>query len=701
MPARSTRPVLPLAFLAAAVLASGPAPAATLFVDADVAPGGDGSSWEDAFTDLHDALDGARTDPTVDQIWVADGTYVPHASDRDVAFELVARVTVLGGFAGGEGSADDRDPIANEAILSGDLQGNDGPDFANRGDNSRHVVVAEDADGAVLDGFTVRAGNFDLPGSLLLGGGGMLVSGTTAGQPAPHVTIRGCRFEDCSAGETFLELGNFGGALLFRGTSGTITDCVFEANRATNGGALGIFDRALDGQHLPVAFTIERTEFLRNVSPQQTGGAIWSLAGRAVTGTHEGSITVRHCRFEENHGEYYGAWNDQNTTFLLVEDTDFVRNSSIVLGGAMAHAQTGGPDADPAVFRRCTFVDNLCTEGPGGGLRLGAADGIVEASTFLGNEATVGGAIRASTQFTENGAQDLTVINSLLQGNVGVNVGGIFGDDNPIFRIVNTTIIDNVSTGFRTGGIITRADVVDIDNTILHGNVGSLGGGTQIAQLDLAPAGAVAVDFSLIEGLTGSLGGVGNLDQDPSFVDRLGPDGTAGTGDEVLVPDDGSPLIDAGRNAAVPVGIVTDLAGDARFQDDPGTPDTGEGTAPLVDIGAFEFGGVTVGVDVVAVRPPSLLRAAPNPFRSGTTIVLAGDLATSGSGVAPRSFDVLDALGRRVTTLRPTDATSRTLRWDGRDGRGRAVPPGVYWIRADPPSGTDAPAPGLRVVRVR
>lgn len=697
MPARRTVPAVIRGLLTLALLATGPASATTLFVDAGGAPGGDGSSWEDAFTDLHDALDGARTDPAVDEIWVAAGTYVPHGSDRDVSFELVTGVTLLGGFAGGEGSADERDPDANPTVLSGDLQGNDAPDFANRGDNSRHVVIAEDTDGAVLDGFTVRGGNFDLPGSLLLGGGGMLVSGTTAGPPAPHVTVRRCRFEDCSAGETFLELGNFGGALLFRGTSGTIADCVFEGNRATNGGALGIFDRALDGQHLPVAFTIERTGFIRNVSPQQTGGAIWSLAGRALTGVHEGSITMRECRFEENHGEYYGAWNDQNTTFLLVEDTEFVRNTSIVAGGAFAHAQTGGPDADPAVIRRCTFIDNLCTEGPGGAVRLGAADGIVEASTFLGNQATVGGAIRASTQFTEDGARDLTVINSLLQGNVGVNVGGIFGDDNPIFRIINTTLIDNVSTGFRTGGIITRADVVDIENTILHGNVGSLGGGTEVAQLDLAPAGVVAVDFSLIEGLTGALGGVGNLDADPSFVDRLGPDGEAGTGDEVLVPEGGSPLIDAGRNAAVPTDVVTDLAGDARFQDDPGTPDTGEGTAPLVDIGAFEFGGVTVGVDVVAARPPSLLRAAPNPFRTGITIVLDGAVTTG-------SIDVVDALGRRVATLPGSsvlDRASHTLRWDGRDDRGRVVPAGVYFVRlggASPPSGPDG---GIRVVRVR
>ena len=50
-----------------------------------------------------------------------------------------------------------------------------------------------------------------------------------------------------------------------------------------------------------------------------------------------------------------------------------------------------------------------------------------------------------------------------------------------------------------------------------------------------------------------------------------------------------SPAIDAGDNTAVPVGRTRDLLGRPRFRDDPRTPDTGVGLAPVVDMGAVEF----------------------------------------------------------------------------------------------------------------
>jgi len=50
----------------------------------------------------------------------------------------------------------------------------------------------------------------------------------------------------------------------------------------------------------------------------------------------------------------------------------------------------------------------------------------------------------------------------------------------------------------------------------------------------------------------------------------------------------GSSCIDAGDNAAVPAGISFDLDGNPRFVDSPFSPDTGNGTAPLVDMGPYE-----------------------------------------------------------------------------------------------------------------
>jgi hypothetical protein len=44
----------------------------------------------------------------------------------------------------------------------------------------------------------------------------------------------------------------------------------------------------------------------------------------------------------------------------------------------------------------------------------------------------------------------------------------------------------------------------------------------------------------------------------------------------------------------VPVGILTDLAGNPRFADSPDAPEVGSGTPPVVDMGAYEFQPVAV-----------------------------------------------------------------------------------------------------------
>ena len=51
---------------------------------------------------------------------------------------------------------------------------------------------------------------------------------------------------------------------------------------------------------------------------------------------------------------------------------------------------------------------------------------------------------------------------------------------------------------------------------------------------------------------------------------------------------DSSPAIDAGNNAAVPDGLIVDLDRSLRLVDIPGVPDTGSGTPPIVDMGAYE-----------------------------------------------------------------------------------------------------------------
>ena len=74
--------------------------------------------------------------------------------------------------------------------------------------------------------------------------------------------------------------------------------------------------------------------------------------------------------------------------------------------------------------------------------------------------------------------------------------------------------------------------------------------------------------------------GQGNINADPRLM--FVPGGN-------LRLRHGSPCIDAGNNSAVPPGITTDLDGNPRFVDDPATPDTGSGSPPIVDMGAYEY----------------------------------------------------------------------------------------------------------------
>ena len=77
--------------------------------------------------------------------------------------------------------------------------------------------------------------------------------------------------------------------------------------------------------------------------------------------------------------------------------------------------------------------------------------------------------------------------------------------------------------------------------------------------------------------------GEGNLEADPLFVDPLGPDGAAGTDDDNLRLQPGSPCIDAGTNSPTGGLPAEDPDGSPRVLDG-----DGDGEA-VVDMGAYEY----------------------------------------------------------------------------------------------------------------
>ncbi len=201
-------------------------PPSRLYVDASKIGGKqNGESWNNAMTDLQDALDRAYTGV---EIWVANGTYKPSlATDgsdlRTATFQLRSGISLYGGFAGNESSRTQRDWFANQSLLSGDIGLTGDPS-----DNSYHVVTTNGIDKtAILDGFTIRDGQADGSSAGICGpqcGGGLYNDG---GNP----TLINLLILENQAGDR-------GGGLFTANANPTLTNISYNGNKALSGGGI-------------------------------------------------------------------------------------------------------------------------------------------------------------------------------------------------------------------------------------------------------------------------------------------------------------------------------------------------------------------------------------------------------------------------------------------------------------------------------
>lgn len=133
-----------------------------------------GSDWNNSYATLQAALDAINSNPCPSgtEIRIAKGTYYPTkdinglaTNTEDFTFYLDQNVTLIGGFIGSETAAENdditlRDLVANETILSGDINIDDTPGYVNYSDNSDHVIYIDGIDSdAKIDGITVIGGN--------------------------------------------------------------------------------------------------------------------------------------------------------------------------------------------------------------------------------------------------------------------------------------------------------------------------------------------------------------------------------------------------------------------------------------------------------------------------------------------------------------------------------------------------------------
>ena len=314
-----------------------PAFPSLLYVDDSAPANGNGLGWPSALRDLAVAMEiAAASGGLTTEIRVAQGVYTPDFGSRDRAraFLLPDGCAVRGGYAGfGAPDPDARDIELHETTLSGDLDGNDQPGFANIADNSRNVVISVfNPSTTLLEGFTVRAANCDAYGNLP-GIGGTIIDG---GSP----TIRFCRFVGNHA-----EHGGPGILVIFSpSTSPVIDRCEVSNNRSL-------------------------------VTAPSFFGPGFGGGGMLVQST--GPFAVSNCVFAGNSADASGGAAACRFAHPRFTNCLFADNTAVAGGGALLSASSAQP-----VLVNCTVVHNSSL-GTGGGVAAVPGSAAIVANSIV------------------------------------------------------------------------------------------------------------------------------------------------------------------------------------------------------------------------------------------------------------------------------------------------------------------------------
>jgi len=300
-----------------------------------------GLSWGTAFGTVQKALDAAVSG---DEIWVAAGTYYPDeidgtdSNDPDATFRLKSGVALYGGFVGTEAALADRPTPLALTILSGDIDKNDTNTDGNfvaetsadiQGTNAKSVVTGDGVDNtAILDGFTITAGDSRGTAFITDAGGGMF--NTNSATPI----VRNATF-----------IGNVakdGGGMFNDGSSPTVTNTIFSGNTAADDGG-GMYNFASSP-------TVTNTTFIGNTANFNGGGMHNFISDPTITNTTFSGNTAA------NGG---GMYNDRSDPTITITNTTFSGNTADDDGGGMYNF------ASSPTVTNTTFSGNSANRGGG------------------------------------------------------------------------------------------------------------------------------------------------------------------------------------------------------------------------------------------------------------------------------------------------------------------------------------------------
>lgn len=381
-----------------------------------------GTSWNNAYLKLQDALTAAATTPGPDQIWVADGVYSPGNSTSST-YTLPDDVAIYGGFAGNEKSLQQRNS-ANPTVL-------DGLGVVSTLVTANHVT-------AIVDGLTIR----NALNTLSDGGG---ISETNGSNLLVSNTIFSNNRVTATA--PALTYSHLGGGIYVSESNLYVIDSTFTGNYAQYGGAIGAI-----GVNADYVIAVRDSTFTNNTNPGTigNGGAISTGGANAIDPNDlhpvAGNLIVDSSTFDSNGSGFTGGaiFSFNNLTFN-VQNSAFNNNTCQFAGGAV-HPE----GIDKVVFINDTFTNNTVT-----------------------NSFSFGGAISDALNNT------VLITKSLFQNNsAGAGGGGLDLEpfDGLILLKFNTFI--NNTAGRWGGALFTDADntVVVFQNTFLNNRAGQQGG---------------------------------------------------------------------------------------------------------------------------------------------------------------------------------------------------------------------------------